>query len=336
MAEFINATSKLTQMFYAMKIMPKLYSTIINHHQFTKLANSGEKYDVAIIFAGFFEPLLGVIDKLEAQPIAFSTMGANFFTTYHIRCPLPFSYVPHLNLPYTDKMTFFQRVTNTLMSLATGAMFEVLLMPFMKKLYENNFPNGKPLQELVDNVDLYLMNSHFSTETLRPYLPNMIQIGGFHLQSDEDLPEDLQKYLDGAVNGLVYVSFGTNVKADIFSKYQKNALINTLGKLKLKVLWKFDEEIQGLPENIRVEKWLPQKSILAHSNIKLFITHGGLGSIAEAIYNGVPMVGIPFFGDQESNVEEIVHQGFGVKIRKDELTEQNLFEAVQEILLNKR
>lgn len=39
-------------------------------------------------------------------------------------------------------------------------------------------------------------------------------------------------------------------------------------------------------------------TLVAHKNTKLFITHSGLMSSQEAIYHGVPMLGIPIFADQ--------------------------------------
>jgi len=35
-----------------------------------------------------------------------------------------------------------------------------------------------------------------------------------------------------------------------------------------------------------------------HENARLFITHGGLMGVQEAIYHAVPLLGIPFGNDQ--------------------------------------
>lgn len=68
---------------------------------------------------------------------------------------------------------------------------------------------------------------------------------------------------------------------------------------KFRVLWKWeDEDISKLPKNVMVKPWLPQSDILAHPNVKLFITHGGLMGTQEGVYRGVPMLGIPIFCDQ--------------------------------------
>lgn len=70
---------------------------------------------------------------------------------------------------------------------------------------------------------------------------------------------------------------------------------------KFRVLWKWeDEDISKLPKNVMVKPWLPQSDILAHPNVKLFITHGGLMGTQEGVYRGVPMLGIPIFCDQVS------------------------------------
>lgn len=66
----------------------------------------------------------------------------------------------------------------------------------------------------------------------------------------------------------------------------------------MKVIWKHNDPDYDFPENVLVKEVIPQNEILAHENVKLFITHGSVPSIQEAIYHAVPMIVIPFYGDQ--------------------------------------
>jgi UDP:flavonoid glycosyltransferase YjiC (YdhE family) len=83
------------------------------------------------------------------------------------------------------------------------------------------------------------------------------------------------------------------------SEQKKRNIQAALTKLKQKVIWKWDDEsLQVDKSKFLVRKWLPQDDILAHENVKLFVTHGGLLSCTESIVRGKPIVGIPIFGDQ--------------------------------------
>lgn len=67
------------------------------------------------------------------------------------------------------------------------------------------------------------------------------------------------------------------------------------------ILWKYESSNLSnneIPKNVMVNKWLPQSDILAHPRTKAFFTHGGLLSVQESIWLGVPMVGMPFMFDQ--------------------------------------
>jgi glucuronosyltransferase len=46
--------------------------------------------------------------------------------------------------------------------------------------------------------------------------------------------------------------------------------------------------------------------------VRVFITHGGLLSIQEAIHGGVLLVGIPIYADQHYNLARILSFGIGI------------------------
>ena len=49
-------------------------------------------------------------------------------------------------------------------------------------------------------------------------------------------------------------------------------------------LWVWDEiEMLGKPDNVMLSNWAPQQDILAHPNLKVFVTHAGQSSFQEAL-----------------------------------------------------
>jgi glucuronosyltransferase len=103
----------------------------------------------------------------------------------------------------------------------------------------------------------------------------------------------------------------------------------------MKVLWKYENEtLPNNPGNIKISPWIPQRDILAHPNVKVFITHGGLLGTTEAVVEGVPVLGLPIFGDQKMNMAKAVTRGYGLQIYFDDISEEKIDEALKELLEN--
>jgi glucuronosyltransferase len=131
------------------------------------------------------------------------------------------------------------------------------------------------------------------------------------------------------------MTFGSYAKTSGFSIDQTNAIFKTFSNLKQRIIMKWeDTNLGNKNENILISKWLPQDDILAHSKIKLFISHCGLGGIMEAKFHGVPMVCVPLVGDQPNNARKISHEGWSSTLNLNDLTEETLSAAINEVLTN--
>jgi glucuronosyltransferase len=72
--------------------------------------------------------------------------------------------------------------------------------------------------------------------------------------------------------------------------------------------------------------------LTGHPNVVLFLSHGGMMSTLEAVYHGVPVVGIPFHGDQRTNVANLEARGMGIQLQYNNITKQSVLDALRTVL----
>ena len=68
--------------------------------------------------------------------------------------------------------------------------------------------------------------------------------------------------------------------------------------------------------------------------MRVFITHGGLFSSIEAIHFGVPIIGVPVFFDQFTNVEKAVQNEYALRVPLSYNLPKDLRVAISEMLKN--
>nr|AEW43163.1 UDP-glycosyltransferase UGT40A1 [Bombyx mori] len=250
------------------------------------------------------------------------------------------AYFPDHTSSLEPPYTFLERVEQ-LWNIAKTLYNRWRLKEKEESIYENAFgPAVKkrnrvlpPYNEVKYNGSLILGNSHVSTGVAFSLPQNYKAISGYYIPKKiPQLPDKIKNIMDKAENGVIYFSMGTMVKSKTLPEELKRNLVDMFGNLKQTVIWKFEEDLDGLPNNVHIVSWAPQQSILAHPNCVLFITHGGLLSTTEALHYGVPIIGIPVFADQFLNIKRATTKGFALEVDINYETPGNLKLAIDEIL----
>ncbi|CAO1424196.1 unnamed protein product [Diamesa tonsa] len=295
-----------------------------------------EKFDAVVIELFWLEALMGLGAHFDCPVIGLSMLSTSKWTNDLTQNPSPASYVPNNLLEFTDNMNFWQRTKNMVISCVEIFFMECFHYPTQSKLYQQHFGSkGMTLDKQMKNVSLVLINHHFTASSIRPLVANMIEIGGIHVDEAKELPKDIKDFLDSANEGVIYFSMGSIVQGINWPVEKREMFINCFAKLKQKVLWKYENEtLPGNPGNIMIGKWLPQRDILSHPNVKVFITHGGLLGTTEAVVEGIPVLGIPIYGDQRMNMKKAESKGYGILLDYNNITESSLTYFLNEIINN--
>uniref|UniRef100_A0A4Y0BFN0 UDP-glucuronosyltransferase n=1 Tax=Anopheles funestus TaxID=62324 RepID=A0A4Y0BFN0_ANOFN len=319
--------------------MHEITNTTLASPEVQSLLKSDETFDLLVLEIFLNDAFLGFADRFNCPVVGMSTFGASSWVNSLTGSPQPLSYVPHPMSSFTDKMNFWQRLGNVLFTAFDETVLSFMCDPIQQMYYKKYFPNAsRSLNQMRRNgVSLVLINSHFSLSFPRPYLPNLIEVGGFHVNRKiNPLPEDIKTFIEQSEHGVIYFSMGSNLKPSKMDQQKRNDVVKVLSSLKQNIIWKWDDDTLVLDKKkFLIGKWFPQDDILAHPNVKLFITHGGLLSCTESIYHGVPIVGIPIFGDQLMNMARAEQSGWGIGVAYTKLNEQTFRKAITDVLNDK-
>ncbi|XP_055308151.1 UDP-glycosyltransferase UGT5-like, partial [Sitodiplosis mosellana] len=296
-------------------------------------------FDVVINEEFFADSFLMFAHKFNAPIVTICPFGiANHVDTQQ-GLMTPWSIAPHWMLPYTDDMTFYQRWYNSLVSLYDVYIRHFWYLPAEDALTKKHFAHLAPLpslSDLVNNISVMFVNNHRALSPPRPAMPGTINIGGAHIKPAKPLPKDLQTFLDESKDGVIYFSLGTVMQSSKLPRHKIEAFLDAFRNLKQRVLWKFeDDSLTNVPSNVFILKWAPQNDVLAHPNVILFISHGGLFGTSESLYHGVPLLLIPFFGDQQRNAHRIATAGYGKYITFSAITKETFSEKINELISDK-
>ena len=261
--------------------------------------------------------------------IPFITMGSTE-SPQRTRAPIIPSVYPHNWFPYTDQMTFQQRVSNTI-ALLLAYRQSAFIDPSFVAEYIADKPYISPI-DLQAKAQLWITLQHSVLSYNPPIMPNVKRVGHLQTFKHKPLPPELQAFVENAENGVVIVAFGSVLASTPFQVQDK--LLAAFKQTKFKFIIQGSVPHANHSDKFMFQRWLPQFDLLRHSKTKLFITHCGWNGLLEAVITGVPIIGFPVFGDQPENAGRIFRKGYGLKLNLKSFSVEELVSAIDEVTTN--
>uniref|UniRef100_A0A2K5V048 UDP-glucuronosyltransferase n=1 Tax=Macaca fascicularis TaxID=9541 RepID=A0A2K5V048_MACFA len=287
-----------------------------------------------VVFADPIFPCSELLAELFNIPLVYSLRFTPGYV-FEKHCGgflFPPSYVPVVMSELSDQMTFMERVKNMIYVLYFDFYFQMHDMKKWDQFYSEVLGRPTTLSETMGKADIWLIRNSWNFQFPHPLLPNVDFVGGLHCKPAKPLPKEMEEFVQSSgENGVVVFSLGSMISN--MSEERANMIASALAQIPQKVLWKFDgKKPNTLGSNTRLYKWLPQNDLLGHPKTKAFITHGGTNGIYEAIYHGIPMVGIPLFADQHDNIVHMKVKGAALSVDIRTMSSRDLLNALKSVI----
>ncbi|KAF1751900.1 hypothetical protein GCK72_018454 [Caenorhabditis remanei] len=302
-----------------------------------------EKFDVVI--AEPFDPCgLYLADYLQI-PSKIVAMASSRIdpVQWAVGQPSGLNFIPGPGSTYGKESGLWERVNNVWMFFMRTRMFRTVYWNLLDTIREKSGTAIRDIDEIVADSAYLFFNSNPYLDFPFPSLTKCVPIGGFSMNvsswKTEKLPESLDKLLDEREK-TVYLSFGSVIRSADMPEDYKNGVIEMMKSMpNVTFIWKYEDEDdieirKNIPSNVHLMAWLPQPALLADSRLSLFVTHGGLGSVMEVAYSGIPAIVIPLFFDQPMNGEMLKRHGGAEVYSKFDLKDSQKLSGVVQKMLN--
>lgn len=271
-----------------------------------------EDWDVIFIDVLFTPTGILFAEVMDKPYVLYQTSAIGIPDSIARSTPYPFSSFPalFLNSVEYDQKSFFDRMS-TAWSEISYVVATFLINTFVVRYrFKSEFPEVSTTKFYAD-ADSSFVEFPLNLGYPRPMTMDVISTGGrckTAVLKDQSLLDFVE---DPSSKGTIVIAFGHMVKWEGATEEIRRNFAKAMNSLKeYRVVWQYHGEPEEKMEpHVRTMAWLPQVELLNHPKTKVFVSHGGLKSIMEAICGQVPMVLIPFFAEQ-------VHNGFLLKRAK--------------------
>ncbi|CAD5235526.1 unnamed protein product [Bursaphelenchus xylophilus] len=193
--------------------------------------------------------------------------------------------------------------------------------------------NGFSFQKLRTEGSLYISDGFTAFDTAAEAY-DFRSVGAYCAKGDP-VTGELKAFMeDKTSKGTIYLAFGSVVQWSAAPQHTVNALFSALNKLTdYRIIVSSKSDIHfDLKPHFKIVSWAPQVGILNHKSTVMFISHGGIKSVKEAICSATPTVFFPLFAEQAGNGRQLAKKKVAGLINKFTISEHNVAKEVNKIL----
>ena len=305
------------------------------------------------------EIILNLLETIIAQNKVDILVGENFMTvamvcaSYRHKIPAIFMLPSLLVMPQTypawpwpgpllgsvsENLTFLERFLALFEQIALSLLYKyMLILSQLNKL--GHLCHGLSPSYIAAAAGTHLpqiVPSAIGLEYPRTISPLTHYVGPVLTKVPDPLPTSLQVWLSMKQDeSVIYISMGSHMS---MSREVGKAIVDGITKTNYSAVWALRNSADILDghefpdqETFFITEWAPQLSILGHRAVRMAILHGGTNGIHEALYNEVPVIVLPHFGDQMYQAGRIYHNGLGVYVPSTSISAASISAAVKEI-----
>lgn len=199
------------------------------------------------------------------------------------------------------------------------------------KLNEKYNVHMPPMLDLFFNkgdLNIAYTSKYFVSNIIDNYDDSFIFIGPPIYNRKENVSFPFEKLKNKKV---VYISLGTvfNNTSDKLYETFFETFANYDG-LVVMTAYNIDISKFNIPKNFIVKNYVPQSEILKYTDVA--VTHGGMNSTSDLLYNKIPFVTIPIGADQRYIAARVSELGATISLDKNNLTPEILRDSIKKVL----
>ncbi|MHC4955275.1 MAG: glycosyltransferase [Planctomycetota bacterium] len=196
-------------------------------------------------------------------------------------------------------------------------------------------PVSRPLNGWWNSPDLVLAAFPEWFAPRQPDWPEQTRLTGFPLfdaGGDRPLEDDLAEWIDAGEPPIVFTGGSAMVQGHEFFEQAADAC-RRLGARALFITSEEDSIPADLPEGVLHRPYVPFGALLPRA--AALVSHGGVGTAAQALHAGVPHLVMPIAHDQYDNADRVTTLGAGDSLPQPRFTGAAAAEKLKAMLASK-